>query len=110
MGLAIDGITSFSIRPLRAATVLGLIIASSAFLYGLFVVSKTLLFGEPVSGYPSLMVVQLALGGIQLITIGLLGEYIGRIFIETKQRPLYLIQSYSEKGAVHKQTLSEKRA
>jgi len=110
VGLAIDGITSFSIRPLRAATVLGLIIASSAFLYGLFVVSKTLLFGEPVSGYPSLMVVQLALGGIQLITIGLLGEYIGRIFIETKQRPLYLIQSYSEKGAVHKQTLSEKRA
>lgn len=96
IGLAIDGITSFSIRPLRIATLLGCLIALGAFIYGVVVIAKTLLFGETVTGYPSLITVQLALGGIQLMTIGLLGEYIGRIFIETKQRPLYLIKSFSQ--------------
>lgn len=96
LGLAVDGITSFSIRPLRLATLFGAIIALGAFGFGLVIVTKTLLFGEPVSGYPSMMVVQLALGGIQLLSIGVLGEYIGRIFIETKKRPLYLVQSISE--------------
>lgn len=97
LGLAVDGITSFSIRPLRLATLFGALIASGAFGFGVFVVIKTVLFGESVSGYPSMMVVLLALGGIQLLSIGLLGEYIGRIFIETKKRPLYLVQSISEK-------------
>ncbi|KZN44149.1 glycosyltransferase family 2 protein [Pseudoalteromonas luteoviolacea] len=91
IGLAMDGITSFSIRPLRLATILGALIASSAFVYGLVIITKTLAFGEVVSGYPSTMVVQLALGGVQLLSIGLLGEYIGRIFVEVKQRPLYLV-------------------
>lgn len=110
IGLAVDGITSFSIRPLRLATVLGSLIAGGAFIYGVMIVIKTLLFGDPVTGYPSMMVVQLALGGIQLLSIGVLGEYIGRIFIETKQRPLYLVQSVSEKQARHQVQKTEKRA
>lgn len=100
LGLAIDGITSFSIKPLRMATLFGALIATGAFIYGVFIVIKTLLLGEPASGYPSMMAVQLALGGIQLLSIGLLGEYIGRIFIETKRRPLYLLQSASTKQSV----------
>ena len=100
LGLAMDGISSFSIRPLRIATIMGFLTALGAFGYGAVVVAKTLLFGEIVSGYPSMMVVMLALGGIQLLSIGLLGEYIGRIFVESKQRPLYLIQEIIEKPAV----------
>lgn len=110
LGLAMDGITSFSIRPLRLATFIGALIATSAFVYGLVIVLKTLLWGDPATGYPSLMVVMLALGGIQLLSIGLLGEYIGRIFIETKQRPLYLVQSIKEKPAVMVFRTMEKRA
>ncbi|WED23616.1 glycosyltransferase family 2 protein [Vibrio sp. JC009] len=108
-GLAMDGISSFSIRPLRIATVLGSLIALGAFGFSMFIVGKTLLFGEAVDGYPSMIVVQLALGGVQLLSIGLLGEYIGRIFIESKQRPLYLIQEVVEKPAVFsKRTGSDK--
>lgn len=110
IGLAVDGITAFSIRPLRLATVLGCLIASGAFIYGMMIVVKTLLFGDPVTGYPSMMVAQLALGGVQLLTIGILGEYIGRIFIETKQRPLYLVQSVTEKQTQSQQQTAEKRA
>lgn len=97
LGLAMDGIASFSMKPLRMATLFGIVIATSAFIYGLIIISKTLVFGEAVTGYPSMMVVLLALGGIQLLSVGLLGEYIGRIFIETKQRPLYLLQSAKKK-------------
>lgn len=104
LGLAVDGITSFSIRPLRIATIIGALTAITAFIYGSFIVIKTVFLGDPVSGYPSIMVIQLALGGIQLLCIGLMGEYIGRIFIETKQRPLYLIQSIHEQPA-SKQTV-----
>ncbi|EEX91925.1 hypothetical protein VIOR3934_03307 [Vibrio orientalis CIP 102891 = ATCC 33934] len=110
IGLAVDGITSFSIRPLRIATVLGSLIALSAFIYGMMIVGKTILFGDPVTGYPSMMVVQLALGGIQLLCVGVMGEYIGRIFIETKQRPLYLVQSIAEKQPQHTLQAMEKRA
>ncbi len=100
IGLAMDGITSFSIRPLRIATAVGGLVAVTAFVYGVFIVFKTMMFGEPITGYPSMMVVQLALGGIQLLCIGLMGEYIGRIFIETKNRPLYLIQSVVDTPAL----------
>ncbi|NOH53839.1 glycosyltransferase family 2 protein [Vibrio coralliilyticus] len=110
IGLAVDGITSFSIKPLRLATLLGVLIAGSALGYGAFIVFKTLLFGEVVTGYPSMMVVQLALGGIQLLSIGVLGEYIGRIFIESKGRPLYLVQSVNEKPATTQYQQLEKRA
>jgi len=110
VGLAMDGITSFSIRPLRIASVVGGLVALSAFVYGMFIVFKTMMFGEAISGYPSMMVVQLALGGIQLLSIGLLGEYIGRIFIETKGRPLYLIQSVADKPALKNSLILEESA
>ncbi|MDP2268902.1 MAG: glycosyltransferase, partial [Deltaproteobacteria bacterium] len=92
---AIEGITSFTIAPLKAATYLGLLTAGAAFIYALITIYKTLVWGDPVRGYPSLMVVILFLGGVQLIAIGIIGEYIGRIFDETKQRPLYFINDYT---------------
>jgi len=88
---AIEGITSFSAAPLKLATYVGLASALFAFLYGAWVIAHTLLFGDPVPGYPSLMVVILFLGGMQLMALGLLGEYIGRLYVEAKQRPLYLL-------------------
>lgn len=88
---AIEGITSFSIAPLKISTYAGLLVAALAFIYAMWVIYKTLIFGDPVQGYPSLMVVVLFLGGVQLIGIGLLGEYLGRMFVETKYRPLYLL-------------------
>lgn len=91
MNLAIEGITSFTIAPLKIATYLGLTVAGIALVYALFVIWKTLMYGDPVQGYPSLMVVVLFLGGVQLISVGVLGEYLGRIFNEVKQRPLYLV-------------------
>lgn len=91
---AIEGITSFTAAPLKLASYLGLATAFAAFLYAGWIVYKTLLFGEPVRGYPSLMVAVLFLGGVQLITIGILGEYVGRMFDETKNRPLYLVQEF----------------
>jgi glycosyltransferase involved in cell wall biosynthesis len=91
---ALEGITSFSTAPLIAASYLGLITSLTAFAYAVYVVYKTLVYGDPVKGYPSLMVVILFLGGIQLLAIGVIGEYIGRIFNETKKRPLYLIKDY----------------
>jgi polyisoprenyl-phosphate glycosyltransferase len=90
--LALEGITSFSTFPLRIWTYIGLLVAGLAFLYGTWMIIDTIAFGNPVRGYPSLLVSVLFLGGIQLIGIGVLGEYIGRIYIESKQRPKYLIK------------------
>lgn len=92
---ALEGFTSFTIAPLKAATYLGLTTALAAFLFAVRIIYKTLRYGDPVAGYPSLMVVILFLGGIQLVTLGIIGEYLGRMFDETKQRPLYLIKGYS---------------
>lgn len=88
---ALEGITSFTIAPLKIATYIGLSVACGAFLYAAFVIYKTLTYGDPVQGYPSLMVVVLFLGGAQLMFTGILGEYLGRVFNEVKQRPLYLL-------------------
>ncbi len=88
---ALEGITSFSNIPLKAASYLGLVAAVGALAYGLYIIAKTLLYGDPVPGYPSLMVVILFLGGVQLLALGIIGEYLGRVFVEAKQRPLYLI-------------------
>ena len=96
-GLAVDGITSFSVAPLRVASVLGIFISSIAFLYLLFVVGKTLLFGDPVAGYPSMISIILFMGGIQLVVLGIIGEYVGRIFYEAKARPDYLVSEYNGK-------------
>lgn len=91
---AIEGFTSFTIAPLKVATYIGLLIAAFAFVYASWIIYKTLAFGDPVRGYPSLMVVVLLLGGVQLVTVGVLGEYVGRMFNETKKRPLYLLNEY----------------
>jgi len=91
---ALEGVTSFTTAPLKFATYIGLAIAIGAFTYGTIIVYKTLVYGNPVAGYPSLMVVMLFLGGIQLVGLGIVGEYLGRMFDETKQRPLYLIQDF----------------
>ena len=88
---SIEGFTSFSIRPLQAASYFGFAIAILSVIYGIFIVLQTLLYGNPVAGYPSLLVVVLFLGGVQLISLGIIGEYLGRVFNETKQRPLYLV-------------------
>ncbi len=92
---ALEGITSFSIAPLKIATYLGSFVAVCSFIYATIIIYKTLVFGEPVQGYPSTMTVILFLGGIQLITLGMIGEYLGRMFNETKNRPLYYINQYS---------------
>ena len=92
---ALEGITSFSTAPLKIATFMGLITAFFAFLFGLYIIVDTIIYGNPVTGYPSLMVTVLFLGGVQLISIGIIGEYLGRLFDESKQRPLYLINYYS---------------
>ena len=89
--LALEGITSFSTAPLRLATYLGLLTALVAFLYGVLIIVKALAWGDPVAGWPSMMAVILFLGGVQLIALGLIGEYLGRLYEESKQRPLYLI-------------------
>jgi glycosyltransferase involved in cell wall biosynthesis len=89
--LALEGFTSFTIMPLKVASYLGLAVAGASFTYGLWIVYKTLRFGEPVQGYPSTMVVILFLGGVQLLAIGVLGEYLGRVFNEVKRRPLYVV-------------------
>ncbi|MHC4491478.1 MAG: glycosyltransferase, partial [Planctomycetota bacterium] len=91
---ALTGITSFTIAPLKVATYLGLLIALLAFAYAVVIVYKTLVWGNPVAGYPSLMTVILFLGGVQLMTMGVMGEYLGRMFEEVKQRPLYVVKSY----------------
>jgi polyisoprenyl-phosphate glycosyltransferase len=91
---AIEGITSFTDAPLKVSTYIGMAIAGFAFVYGMVIIAKTLIFGAPVPGYPSLMVVILFLGGFQLMGIGLIGEYLGRMFDETKNRPLYLVNAF----------------
>lgn len=88
---ALDGITSFTTLPLKLASYLGGILAFSSFVYGIWIIIKTLLMGDSVPGYPSLMVVILFLGGVQLLSLGVMGEYLGRMFDETKHRPLYLV-------------------
>ncbi len=102
--LAIEGITTFTTAPLKFSSYIGLCTAFGAFAYGIYILITTLLFGNPVAGYPSLLVVMLFLGGVQLMSIGVLGEYIGRIFTETKQRPLYFINQYLPPRNLPKQT------
>ena len=102
--LALEGITSFTVMPLKVATYLGLATALLATGYGGQLVVRTLLFGNPVPGYPSLMVVVLFLGGAQLMTLGVVGEYLGRVFNETKGRPLYLTERFAPSRPVRPMT------
>ena len=96
INLAIEGILSYTTVPLRIATVIGVLTSLFAFIYMLVVFIKTLLYGDPVQGYPTMMIVILFLGGIQLLALGVLGEYIGRIFTETKNRPVYFVRTYND--------------
>ncbi|MDQ7996461.1 MAG: glycosyltransferase family 2 protein [Luteibacter sp.] len=91
--LAVEGITSFSTAPLRIATWLGVSAAGLAFLYGVWVLLKVCIWGDPVRGYPTLLVVILFLGGAQLLALGVIGEYIGRTYAESKRRPIYYVES-----------------
>ncbi|PTQ79153.1 glycosyltransferase involved in cell wall biosynthesis [Nitrosospira multiformis] len=103
---ALEGITSFTIAPLKMATYVGLFTAFGAFLYGSGLIIGTLLYGNPIAGYPSIMVTMLFLGGIQLITLGIIGEYLGRMFDEAKGRPLYLLNLY-EPAELNKRAFGE---
>jgi len=99
LGLSIEGLTSFSVAPLRFASLLGLLLASAAFLFGLSILWETFTTGKSVPGYPSLVVGLMTIGGVQLIMIGVLGEYIGKILSELKARPIYFVAEHSEKRA-----------
>ena len=107
LNLAIEGIPSFPIAPLRSSAFVGCILAFIALLYMLFIVLRTLICGEDVPGYPSLVSIILFIGGIQLFFLGIIGEYLGRVFNESKFRPLYLVKDYNgqtvmeQKGARH---------
>ncbi len=98
INFAIDGLTSFTIAPLRISSVLGILVSIVAFIYIVYLVIRTIAFGTDLAGYPSMMAVILFLGGVQLLSLGVIGEYIGRIFNETKQRPLYFVQEYHAKA------------
>jgi len=95
-GLAIEGMVSFTTIPLKIATMLGIIVSLGSFIYMICVLVKTLFWGEVVRGYPTLLTIILFLSGIQLLTVGILGEYIGRIYTETKRRPAYIVREYKK--------------
>jgi glycosyltransferase involved in cell wall biosynthesis len=99
VGLSIEGLTSFSVAPLRVASLLGVLLASFAFLFGLSILWETMVDGKSVPGYPSLIVGLMTIGGVQLIMIGIVGEYIGKILSELKARPIYFVAEHSEKRA-----------
>lgn len=94
--LAIEGITSFTSAPLRISTIVGLVVSLFAFLYMIYVLVKALIWGDPVQGYPTLVILILFLGGIQLLSLGVIGEYIGRIYNESKNRPGYIVREFND--------------
>lgn len=92
--LALEGIMSYTTAPLRWATFLGLMVSLAAFAYMVFVLFKAILYGDPVAGYPTLITVFLFIGGVQLLTIGIIGEYLAKVFVEVKNRPVYFVREY----------------
>ncbi|MCK9918739.1 glycosyltransferase family 2 protein [Microbacteriaceae bacterium K1510] len=99
IGLSIEGLTSFTVAPLRLASLLGALFAATAFLFGVWIMLETVLFGKDVPGYPSLVVSIMIIGGVQLLMIGILGEYIGKMLSEIKARPVYFVAEHSVKHA-----------
>lgn len=94
--LAVEGITSYTTAPLRISTLFGFVISAAAFLYMLFILIRTLLYGDEVRGFPTLIIIILFLSGIQLLSLGIIGEYVARIFHETKNRPVYVVREYEK--------------
>lgn len=103
INLAIEGITSFTTLPLRLSALFGLIISFFALVYMAVIIFNTIVFGDPVQGYPTLISVMLFLGGIQLIFLGVIGEYLGRVFNETKRRPLYFVNEYNGRRVIYRE-------
>jgi hypothetical protein len=99
LGLSIEGLTSFSVAPLRLASLLGLLLAFSALIFGASMLFEVLFYGIAVPGYPSVVVGLMVLGGVQLVMIGVLGEYIAKILSEQKGRPIYIVAEHSVKAA-----------
>jgi glycosyltransferase involved in cell wall biosynthesis len=110
IGLSIEGLTSFSVAPLRFASLLGVLLATLAFLFGLSILWETWTTGKSVPGYPSLVVGLMTIGGVQLIMIGIVGEYIGKILSELKARPIYFVAEHSEKRAQAGASVTERTA
>ena len=107
LNLALEGITSFTMIPLRIASFLGCLLATTAMLYMIFVVIKTLLYGDEVQGYPSMISVILFIGGVQIFFLGIIGEYLGRVFNESKRRPLYLISELDGEEVIKQRSRSD---
>jgi glycosyltransferase involved in cell wall biosynthesis len=99
LGLSIEGITAFSVAPLRIASLLGILLSASAFLFGTWILFETLILGRGVPGYPSVMVGMMVIGGVQLLVLGVIGEYIAKILSELKARPNYFIADRSLREA-----------
>lgn len=98
--LAMEGLMSYTTAPLRFASILGCVISLITLIYALWILVKTLLWGDPVAGYPTLIIVILFLGGIQLLSLGIIGEYLGRVFTESKHRPVYFARTYNGERVV----------
>ncbi len=99
IGLSIEGLTSFSAAPLRLASILGLLISGGAFIFGMQILIETVIYGQSVPGYPSVVVGLMVLGGVQLLMIGIMGEYIAKVLWEIKARPVYFVAEHSLKQA-----------
>src|SRR5882724_6398189 len=110
VGLSIEGLTSFSVAPLRVASLLGVLLATVAFLFGLSILWETWTTGKSVPGYPSLVIGLMTIGGVQLIMIGIVGEYIGKILSELKARPIYFVAEHSVKRAAAEDSAGERTA
>ena len=100
IGLSIEGLTSFSVAPLRLASLLGMLLAASALVFGVWTLLETFVYERTVPGYPSIVIGVMVIGGVQLLMIGVMGEYIGKVLSETKQRPVYFVAEHTLKAAV----------
>jgi glycosyltransferase involved in cell wall biosynthesis len=109
IGLSIEGLTSFSVAPLRVASLLGVLLATGALIFGVSILYETLVYGKSVPGYPSLVVGLMVLGGVQLIMIGVLGEYIGKILSEQKARPVYFVAEHHTRTMAGEETGEDRR-
>jgi polyisoprenyl-phosphate glycosyltransferase len=99
IGLSVEGLTSFSVAPLRLASLLGTLLAAGALIFSIWILIETFVYERTVPGYPSLIIGIMVIGGVQLLMIGIMGEYIGKVLAETKQRPVYFVAEHSVKHA-----------